>query len=103
GGGQGVGGDGGGGGGGDVVEGEGKVHRLRHRVEVAIETFLGRLVVVGIDHEGARGPRLLGVAGEVDRFRGSVGPCPRDDVEPAARRLDDDLDHAPVLVVAQGR
>src|SRR5262249_46221195 len=77
--------------------------RFRYRAEVAIETFLGRLVVVGIDHEGARGPRLPGVAGGGGRFRGGGGPRPRDDVGPAARPLGGGLHAAPVLVVAQGR
>src|SRR5207247_2096597 len=86
----------------DVVDEDRDVHRVRHGTEVAVEPLLGRPVVVRVDHEGAGGPGLLGVTREVDRLRGGVGPGARDDVEAAAGRFDDDLDDAPVLIVAEG-
>src|SRR5690242_15515814 len=86
----------------DVVDHDRDVDRVRDRAEVAVEPLLGGLVVVGVHHQRAGGPRPLRVGGEVDGLRGRVRPGARDDREASARGFDHDLDHALVLVVTQG-
>src|SRR2546427_6450644 len=87
----------------DVVDEDRDGDRLGHGPEVPVEALLGRLVVVRVDDERAGGARPLGVLRQVDRLGGRVGAGARDDPDPAARSLDDDLHDPPVLVVRQAR
>ena len=57
----------------DVVDDDRDADRVVHRLEVLVEPFLGRLVVVGRDDEKRVGARLLGVLGELDRLGRVVG------------------------------
>jgi hypothetical protein len=87
----------------DVVDDDRDVHRLGHGPEVAVQSLLGRPVVVRVHHERGRRARLLGMRGEIDGLGGRVRAGARDDRQAPSRRVDHDLDHPLVLVVAQGR
>ena len=87
----------------DVVDEDRQLGCVMQGLEVLVEPFLGRLVVIGRDDERAVGARLLGVAREVDRLRGRVGAGAGDDRDPPLRHLDAELDDALVLGMAQGR
>src|SRR3990172_3391525 len=73
------------------------------RSSVAVAPLLRRLVVVGVDDQGARGARRLGVRRQVDRLGGRVGPGAGDHPDPSAGGLDHDLDDPLVLVVRERR
>ena len=68
-----------------------------------IEPFLGRLVVIGRDHQDGIGAGLLGVLGEFDRLPGRIGAGAGHDRNPAARLIDAPLHHLFVLVMGQCR
>ena len=55
----------------DVVDHDRHVDRVVHRLEVLVEPFLGRLVVIGADDQRGVGAGLLGGLGRVDRVRRS--------------------------------
>ena len=57
----------------DVVDEDRHVDRVVDRLVVPVEAFLGRLVVIGRDHQHGVGAGLLGVAGQLDRLGGGVG------------------------------
>jgi len=52
----------------DVVDDDRQLGRVVDRLEMLVEPFLGRPVVIGADHESGIGARLLGVAREIDRL-----------------------------------
>ena len=85
----------------DVVNHDGQVHRLRHRLEVEVEPPLGRLVVVGRNEQRRVGPDHLGMAREADRLPGVVGSGAGDDGDAAPRRLDRKLDDPVVLLMGE--
>jgi hypothetical protein len=74
-----------------------------HRLEVLVEAFLGRLVVIGADDERGVGAGLLGDLGGVDRMRRRVEAGAGDDRRASGRDLDRHLDQALLLVVFKGR
>ena len=71
-------------------------------VVVKLQTLLGRLVVVGGDHQQGIRPRRLGVAREIHRFRRRVGAGPGDHRHAARGLVDADFYDSLVLVVAEG-
>ena len=75
---------------------------LRHRPVVAVDAFLGRLVVVGRDQQRAFGARLLRRPGEVHGLAGGVGAGPGNDGDPAPCRTHHRVDDRVVLGVVQG-
>ena len=88
---------------GNVVKDDGQVAGLGDGGEVAVVAFLGRLVVIRPDHEGAVGPGLLGEARQADRLAGAVGAGAGHDLDAAARLLDHGGDDALVLLVVERR
>ena len=70
---------------------------------MGVQALLGRLVVIGRDHEDAVGADLLGVLAQADRLGGGIGAGAGDHRHAAGSRLDHQLDHALVLGVGQGR
>ncbi len=86
----------------DVVDEDRQVDRIADRLEVPVEAFLGRLVVVAGRMQGGVGADLLGEAGEVDRLVGRVGAGTGDHRHALPGGFDAQLDDALVLVVAEG-
>ena len=70
---------------------------------MGVEAVLGRLVVVGRDHQDRVGAGLPGVAGEADRLGGRVGAGAGDHRQAAGGGLDHQLDHALVLGMGERR
>ena len=70
---------------------------------MCVEAVLGRLVVVGRDDQGRIGAHLPRVLGETDRFARAVRARAGDHRHATPYGLDNHLDHAPVLDMAQGR
>jgi hypothetical protein len=68
-----------------------------------VESLLGRLVVIGGDHEEGVGADLLGVLGEGYRLGGRVRAGSGDHGDAAFRLLHADLDDPLVLLVAERR
>ena len=87
---------------GHVVDEDRQVDSVADRLEVPVEAFLGRLVVVAGRMQGGVGAGLLGKAGEVDRLVGRVGARAGDHRHALPGGFDAQLDDALVLVVAQG-
>ena len=86
----------------DVVDDDRNADRVVHRLEMLVHAFLGRLVVIGRDHEHGVGAGLLGMAREFDGLGGRVGARARDHRNAAARLIDAPFDHLVVLVMRQG-
>ena len=86
---------------GDVVDADGDVDRLGQDLEVLIEAFLGRLVVVGGDDQGGVGPGLGGPAGQPQGLLGAVRAGAGHDLDPPGGRLDHGRDHPLVLRVRE--
>src|SRR5690606_40025592 len=76
--------------------------RLGDGAEVAVETFLGGLVVVGGDQQAGIGADALGQLGEPDGFPGAVGPGAGDHRDAAADPVDDAAEHFEVFLHVQG-
>ena len=86
-----------------VVKQDRDVARLGDRLEVAVEAFLRRLVVVRHHRERVRGARLLGELRELDRFARGIAAGARDHRHPSLRRGEGRFDEAAVLVDVDGR
>src|SRR5690606_34695780 len=76
--------------------------RLGDGAEVAVETFLGGLVVVGGDQQAGIGADALGQLGELDGFPGAVGPGAGDHRDAAVDLVGDAADHFDVFLHVQG-
>ena len=63
----------------DIVDDDRNADRIVDRLEVLIEAFLRRLVVIGRDHEHRVGAGLFGVLGKRDRLLGRVRAGAGDD------------------------
>ncbi len=87
---------------GDVVDDDRNADRVVDRLEVLIEPFLGRLVVVRRDHQHRRRAGLLRMLRQSDRFGGRVGTGAGDHRHPPPGLVDAPLDHALMLVVIDG-
>ena len=83
---------------GHVVDDVRKIDRFRDRPEVPVESFLGRLVVVGHDREAHVGAYLLGVSGKLDRFTCRVGARAGYDRDTPGDVFDRGLDQQMVFV-----
>lgn len=86
---------------GDVIDQDRNADRIGDRLEMLIEPFLGRFVVIGCHDQKTVGTDLLGMARQQQRLVGAVGPRPRHHRHPAGRSLDAQLGHAHVLGVAE--
>ena len=72
---------------GDVIQDDGQVSGCGYGLEVLVEPFLGRLVVIGHDaHEGIHTQRS-DIGGELHRIRRTVVPHVRDDGHPSRNGL----------------
>ena len=79
----------------DVVDDDRDADGVVDRLEVLVEPFLGRLVVVGRDDQHGVGAGLLGVLGDSSiASRVELEPGARDHRHPALGLLDAPLDHA---------
>jgi hypothetical protein len=76
---------------------------IADRAEMLVESFLGRLVVIGRDDQRRIRARLLGVSRQFHRFARTVRAGPRDDGHAPARLVGADGDQAAVFVGAQRR
>ncbi len=85
-----------------VVKDLGERNRLRYRLVVAVQSFLGRLVVVRGHEERAIRPHPLCMLGDLDSLRGGVGSGAGDDRYPFFRLLHHDFDDPVVLFVVEG-
>ena len=72
-------------------------------LEVLVEAFLRRLVVIGRDDQNGVRAASLGVARKLDRLDSVVGARAGDHGNPAARFVDADVDGAVVLLVGERR
>jgi soluble lytic murein transglycosylase len=86
----------------DVVYDHRNVDRLGDGLEMQIKPLLRRFVVVGRDDQHPVGAGARGMGGEIDRLARAVGARPGDHRHPLGGRLDDDLDHPLVFVMAEG-
>ncbi len=84
-----------------VVEEDRQVDRVADRLEVLIEPFLRRLVVVARHVQGGVGTHLLGVAREIDGFGRRVRAGARDHGHALLGDLHAELDDVLVLLVAE--
>jgi len=87
----------------DVVDQDRDADSVVHGLEVLVEPFLRRLVVVGRDHEQRVGAGFLGVPGEVDRLGRVVGTGAGDHGDTALRLGDRPFHNLLVLVMAERR
>src|SRR5690606_26884641 len=87
----------------DVVDDDGKVAGIVHRLEMGDETALRGLVVIGRDDERRVRARLLGMLDEGDALRRVVRACAGDHRHPAGGGLHHFLDHAAMFLVRKGR
>ena len=87
----------------DVVDEDRDPDRVVHGLEVLVEPFLGRLVVVGRDDEKRVGARLLGVLCEVDRLGRVVRAGAGDDRHAPLRLIYAPFHDSLVLVMRQSR
>ena len=87
---------------GDRVEHDRKAGLVGDRFEMLVEAFLGGLVVVGADLEGAIGTEALGFFGEMDGFAGGVCSGAGEDFHAACAELDGVFDDFEVLVGGEG-
>ena len=58
---------------GNVVDDDRNPDRVVDRLVVLVQTFLGRLVVIGRDDQHGVGARLFGMTGQLDRLSGRIG------------------------------
>ena len=86
--------------GGNVVHDDRNADRVVDRLEVLVEPLLGRLVVVGRDHQHGVGAGLLGVLRQADRLGGRVRARARDHRNPALGLIHAPFDDLLVLLVA---
>ena len=86
-----------------VVDHDGDVDRIVDSLEMLVEPFLGRLVVIGRDNQHRRGTDLLGVAREVDRFARRVRAGAGDHRRAPLGGLDRKLNEALMLLMRQRR
>ena len=87
----------------NIVDEDRDADRVVDRLEVLIEPFLRRLVVIGRDDEHRVGAGPLGMLGEIDRFLGRIRAGAGHDRHPAARLIDAPFHHLLVLLVGQRR
>jgi hypothetical protein len=87
----------------NIVDDDRNPDRVIDGLEVLVEPFLRRLVVIGRDHEDGVRAGLFSVERERDRFGRVVRAGARDDRNPPARFVDADVDRAAVFVVGQRR
>ncbi len=73
------------------------------RLEMLVQTFLGRLVVVGRNDQDGVGADGLGVVRQLERLMGVVGPRAGDHLDAAGGLFDAELDDVAVLFHRQGR
>ena len=85
---------------GNVVDDDRNSDRVVDGLEVLVEAFLRRLVVIGRDDQNGVRAALLGVAASSIASRGVVGARAGDHRNPAARFVDADVDGAAVLFMA---
>ena len=88
---------------GDVVHDERQAGGGGHGAEVRQQAALGRLVVVGRDHEDRVDAAALGGARELDAVGGVVGARAGDDGHATAHGLDHGAEHRRLLVVGERR
>ncbi len=70
---------------------------------MAVETFLGRLVVVRYDRQGVVGARFPGIGGKLDRLGGGVRAGAGNDGDALCGVVHRGLDQQPVLVPVHRR
>ncbi|MNX48298.1 hypothetical protein D3C86_788760 [compost metagenome] len=87
---------------GHVIENLRDVDRFGDVLEVQIQAFLGRLVVVRHDQQAGIGAGFLGVTGQFDGFAGRVGAGTGDHRNAAIDLLDHGTDDCDVLVDVEG-
>ena len=87
----------------DVVQDAGDVHTVCYRLEVQVQPFLCRLVIVRVYQQHRIGADLLGVPGEAYGLTGGVRAGSRNDRDPAISEFDGKGDDPVVLIVAEGR
>ena len=87
----------------DVVDHDRNADGVVDRLEMAVEPFLRRLVVIGRDDQHGVRAGLLGVTGQIDRLGGVVRARAGDHRHAAARLVDADVDDATVLFMRQRR
>ena len=88
---------------GDIVDDDRDADCVVDGLEMLVEAFLRRLVVIGRDDENGVRPAVLGMAAKLDRLRGVVGARARDHRNPAARFVDADVHGAAVLLMGERR
>ncbi len=87
----------------NVVDDDGDSDGVVDRLEVLVEPFLGRLVVVRGDDQHGGGTGLFGMLRQFDRLAGRVRPGARNHRHAAFGLLDAPLHHLPVLLVRERR
>ncbi len=87
----------------DVVDDDGNPDRIVDRLEMLIQAFLGRLVVIGGHHQHRVGARPLGMPREFDRLPRRVRPRTRDHGHAPPGLVDAPFDHLLVLVMGERR
>ncbi|MNG03445.1 hypothetical protein D3C84_865250 [compost metagenome] len=71
-------------------------------LEVQVQAFLGRLVVIRHDQQARVGAGLFGVTGQLDRFAGRVGAGTGNHRDSAVDLFDHGADHFDVFVHIKG-
>ena len=87
----------------NIVDDDRDADRVVHRLEVVDHALLGRLVVIGRDHQHGVGAGLLAVPRKRDRLRRRVGAGAGDHRHPAAGLIDAPLHHLVMLRMRQRR
>ena len=87
----------------NVVHDDRNADGVVDRLEVLVEPFLGRLVVIGRHHQHGVGAGLLGVLRQADRLGGRVRARARDHRNPALGLVHAPFDDLLVLLVGERR
>ena len=86
---------------GNAVENDWNLHRLSDGFEMAVETLLAGLVVVGSDKQGCISARFFRSQGQGNGFTGRIGAGACDDKTPLVCSLDGDLDNFEMFIVVE--
>ena len=87
----------------NIVDDNGNANRIIDRLEMLIQAFLRRPVVIGCHHQHAIGPGLFSMHGQFNRLARVVGSRPGNYRHAACRRLDAQFHDALVLVMRKRR
>jgi len=88
---------------GDVVDHDRDRDLFRDGPIMSIETFLGRAVVIGADHQRRIRPGFPGMFRQTDSLRRAVGTGSGNHRHPFVDRLHRHLDHPVMLFMGKGR